>query len=188
MGSEMCIRDSCIRGLSKNQKSGKSDDQQAAGWYRKSADQGYAPAQFRLGELYDSGEGVAKNSEQARKWYALAADQGMVEARFKLNRHKKSVSDGKERDVDDERTRSANLRDARNGDMHAQLRVARMYDKGLDVSKDYIRAYAWYNIAAAQGSPEARASRDAIEAVLNPQQISKGQRLARALSREIAGQ
>ena len=49
---------------------------QAAYWYRRAAQQGYAPAQDNLGVLYDKGAGVPADNEQARKWYRLAAEQG----------------------------------------------------------------------------------------------------------------
>jgi len=40
------------------------------------ADQDDADAQTSLGEMYDSGEGVAQNFGEALKWYRLAATQG----------------------------------------------------------------------------------------------------------------
>ena len=43
---------------------------------RKLADQGFAPAQSFLGEMYEYGEGVSQNYEEALKWYLLAAEQG----------------------------------------------------------------------------------------------------------------
>jgi len=114
---------SCRRTLNEK-KFSKNDMQTAVSWYRKAAKQTYAPAQYRLGTMYDDGRGVAKNHDKAREWYQLAADQGMVEARFKLERHRKG----------------------------------------------------------------ARASRDAIEAVLTSSQVDRGQTLARKLSRDIAAQ
>src|SRR5699024_1386846 len=58
--------------------------ERAAYWYRKSADQGEADAQFGLGSLYEDGSGVAKDAAEAAKWYRLAAEQGDAEAQFKL--------------------------------------------------------------------------------------------------------
>ena len=57
---------------------------EAAKWYRKAADQGYAPAQFNLGVMYDNGEGVAQDYTEAAKWYRKAADQGDYRAQFNL--------------------------------------------------------------------------------------------------------
>src|SRR5262249_11341221 len=43
---------------------------------RKAAEQGYVPAQVKLGGSYCYGEGVAKDYVEAYKWWVLAAAQG----------------------------------------------------------------------------------------------------------------
>jgi TPR repeat protein len=43
-----------------------ADYSKAAGWYRKSAEQGYAGAQCNLGAMYDSGRGVPRMSRAIR--------------------------------------------------------------------------------------------------------------------------
>ena len=48
------------------------------------AEQGYADAQFSLGLMYDSGQGVAQNYVEAAKWYRRAAEQGEAAARNNL--------------------------------------------------------------------------------------------------------
>lgn len=47
---------------------------------RRSAEEGYAPAQYYMGFLYFSGNSVNRNSADAVKYYRMAADQGIVEA------------------------------------------------------------------------------------------------------------
>ncbi|HVA90936.1 MAG TPA: hypothetical protein VNL71_13970, partial [Chloroflexota bacterium] len=42
-------------------------------WFRKAADSGASPAQYQLGLLYESGEGVEQSYAQAYFWLALAA-------------------------------------------------------------------------------------------------------------------
>lgn len=51
-------------------------------WWRKAADQGYAPGQFGLAKLYatPSREGFVQDNAEARKWFALAANQGYAPA------------------------------------------------------------------------------------------------------------
>ena len=56
----------------------------AVKWYRKAAEQGYAPAQFNLGNMYDNGEGVTQDYKQAVKWYRKAAEQGFASAQYNL--------------------------------------------------------------------------------------------------------
>ncbi|MCG8456053.1 MAG: caspase family protein [Holophagales bacterium] len=49
------------------------DPASAAEWYRKAADQDYAPAQVALGYLYELGLGVAADEAEALRWYRRAA-------------------------------------------------------------------------------------------------------------------
>ena len=55
-------------------------DKEAAGSYRKAADQGHAEAQFNLGVMYDEGRGVPQSDKEAAMWYRKAADQGHADA------------------------------------------------------------------------------------------------------------
>jgi hypothetical protein len=48
------------------------------------AEQGDAEAQFHLGVIYESGQGVLRNDAEASKWYRKAADQGDAVAQFYL--------------------------------------------------------------------------------------------------------
>jgi TPR repeat protein len=45
-------------------------------WFRKAADQGYAPAQSILGQMYHDGQGVPQDYAQTAMWLRKAADQG----------------------------------------------------------------------------------------------------------------
>lgn len=62
----------------------KPDDIEAAKWFQRSADQGYAPAQANLALLYDHGQGVPQSDDDAIKWYRLAADQDEPHAQHGL--------------------------------------------------------------------------------------------------------
>ncbi|MDR0833393.1 MAG: PEGA domain-containing protein [Candidatus Symbiothrix sp.] len=57
---------------------------EAARLYQNAANQGYAPAQYNLGLLYEFGYGVKQSKSNARKWYQKAAGQGVREARDRL--------------------------------------------------------------------------------------------------------
>jgi uncharacterized protein len=48
------------------------------------AETGHADAQYELGALYDSGEGVPQDVETAAKLYSAAAEQGHARAQFRL--------------------------------------------------------------------------------------------------------
>ncbi|MCP3680858.1 MAG: sel1 repeat family protein [Gammaproteobacteria bacterium] len=55
-----------------------------ASWYRKSANQGNADAQYALGWLYIRGEGVIQNDAQAVSWWRKSALGGNSSAQFFL--------------------------------------------------------------------------------------------------------
>jgi TPR repeat protein len=50
----------------------------------QSANQGYALAQYALGQAYQKGEGVEQNSDTAIEWFSKAASQGVYEAQLDL--------------------------------------------------------------------------------------------------------
>ena len=54
----------------------KQDDVKALKWFRKAAEQGFAPAQFNLGVMYYNGRGVQVNKSLAKEWLGKACDNG----------------------------------------------------------------------------------------------------------------
>jgi hypothetical protein len=52
------------------------DPASAALWYRRAADQGFAPAMVNLGQLYETGSGVPRDAALAVDWYRRAAAAG----------------------------------------------------------------------------------------------------------------
>jgi TPR repeat protein len=53
-------------------------------WFEKAADQGMAPAQYALGQMYLNGEGVEQSVNKAVELYTHAANQGLLEAQADL--------------------------------------------------------------------------------------------------------
>ena len=51
---------------------------------RAAAEQGDAVAQFNLGVMYATGEGVPQDDAEAARWYRLAAEQGNADAQYDL--------------------------------------------------------------------------------------------------------
>lgn len=49
------------------------------------ADQGYASAQYNLGRMYATGEGVPENSIRAYVWWSMAKTQGHTKAADNLD-------------------------------------------------------------------------------------------------------
>jgi TPR repeat protein len=74
-----------LRGVQFAEGDGVAKDYSAAaGFYRKAAEAGYAPAQYDLAYLYEMGLGVERDMKQAAIWYRKAADQGEPEAQNNL--------------------------------------------------------------------------------------------------------
>jgi TPR repeat protein len=57
---------------------------EAAKWYRRAAEQGFAMAQNDLGVCYRNGEGVTRDAVEGAKWYRQAAKQGDATAQYYL--------------------------------------------------------------------------------------------------------
>ena len=55
-------------------------------WYLLAAAQGFARAQFNLGQMYEESRSVPQDYLEAAKWFRLAAAQGYAEAQNNLGR------------------------------------------------------------------------------------------------------
>ena len=60
------------------------DYARAAEWYQKAAEQGHVAAQFKLGNCYYCGKGVAQDHAKAAEWFLKAAEQGFIYAQYSL--------------------------------------------------------------------------------------------------------
>ena len=60
------------------------DYKEALKWYRLSAEQGDALAQFNLGWMYYEGQGVPQDNKEAVKWWRLSAEQRNERAQVNL--------------------------------------------------------------------------------------------------------
>lgn len=52
--------------------------------FRPLAEQGYARAQYHLGQMYEQGRGVSRSDAEAAHWYRKAAEQGDDLAQYNL--------------------------------------------------------------------------------------------------------
>jgi uncharacterized protein len=60
------------------------DDVEAARWFLKAAEHGYAKAEYYVGLTYSEGRGVTQDFAEAARWYRRAADQGYASAQYNL--------------------------------------------------------------------------------------------------------
>ena len=68
---------------------------------------------------------------------------------------------------------------AEQGFADAQLKLGYVYAIGHGVPKDYVQAYAWFNIAAAQGHEKAKEYLKEITKEMPTADITKAQELSR---------
>ena len=62
----------------------EEDEEKACEWFKLSAQEGNAEAQYVLGVRYECGDGVEENAEESIKYYKLSAEQGYPEAKIEL--------------------------------------------------------------------------------------------------------
>ena len=67
---------------------------------------------------------------------------------------------------------------AENGYGEAQHLIGTMYSFGHGLPRDFVLAYMWNNLPAAQGGAEAAKFRDVIAEAMTAQQIAEAQKLA----------
>ena len=135
------------------------DDDRAAEWFRRSAEQDYAQAENSLGVMYAQGRGVQPDRAEAVRWYRQAAKHGLPEALYNI-----AISYYNGEGVE------ANLNDAatwmmvasRRGDAQAtealkqirqelhqrmeisKFQLAQLYNKGDELPQDLLAAASLY--------------------------------------------
>jgi len=151
-------------------------------WYRETAENGLKEAQFNLALMFDTGRGVPQYYGNAIKWYRKAAEQGVKEAQFNLAIMLENMI-GEDRDLKGflKWYRTA----AEHGLKEAQFNLAVMYANGIGVPQNYIKAYAWINLAALEEYSISVRTRNRLIAMMTKEQISKGQKLSAALNQNI---
>lgn len=129
------------------------DVEEAAGWYRKAAEQGYSKAQMSLGICYTLGHGVEQDSTMAAEWYRKAAMQGYVDAQFVMGLCCDRGVGVKEDSIT---AASWYLKAAMQGHADAQFIIGTYYHTGEHVEEDPAKAVDWYQKAAGQGHSDAQ--------------------------------
>ena len=141
--------------------------EEALNWISKAADQGFAPAQCALGMLFQHGHGVAQDRDQSLRWFRKAAQQGWPAAQvaiFRIEAGNDSPDTPKPRpqhlEAPPEPPSDAypwdHLPDP--GDAEARYHLGLMYEEGMGVEPDVLRARAWYELAAQQHNASAQAA------------------------------
>jgi len=114
----------------------------------KMAKKGNAEAQFKVGEMYETGFGVKADKAEATKWITKSADQGHETAKFKLlywDIKKNGITDANKADYEALKAK------ANEGNGQAQFYIGKMYSRGVGVKKNSSKALGWLNKAALVG-------------------------------------
>jgi localization factor PodJL len=142
------------------------------------ADADYAPAQFFMGKLYETGQrGVVKNLAEARKWTTKAAINGEPRGMHNLALYYFEGTGGPQ-DLASAARWFRKAAEAGIGD--SQYNLGLLYQAGSGVPRDLTEAYKWFAIAAEGGDAAARASAIDLEKKLTPAQLAAADKAADA--------
>jgi localization factor PodJL len=143
----------------------EQDYAKAAYWYGKASAAGNAPAQYRLGTLYERGKGVARDMNAALGWYERAGALGNVKAM-----HNAAVlsAGNDQRQADYPRAFKWFSLGAAHGLKDSQFNLAVLLERGLGTKANAKEALFWYSMAAKQNDADANKRADKIAKTLTP--------------------
>jgi localization factor PodJL len=155
--------------------------EQAAFWLGRAADQGLAPAQYRLASLREKGQGVKKDLSEARRLYSAAAQQGNGKAMHNLAVLYAVGLDG----APDYKIASEWFRKAADhGLADSQYNLGILCMRGLGVEQNLTEAYKWFALAGQQGDKDAGKKRDEVAARLDPESLAAARSAVQSWSAE----
>ncbi|MGO9484945.1 MAG: trypsin-like peptidase domain-containing protein [Rhodomicrobium sp.] len=131
----------------------KGDNKTAFKLFRQLAEKGDTAAQYNLGYMYITGQGVIQDNMEAAKWFKLAADKGLARAQ-----HIYGLMCASGERLPQDHTEAAKWfrLSAEQGEAGAQSSLGVAYASGQGVPQNYIEAAKWFRLAANQGDAEAQ--------------------------------
>jgi TPR repeat protein len=155
---------------------------EAEKYYRKSAEQGHAMAQYGLATIYEYGNGVNQDYREAFYWYTKSAKQGHPNAQLNLGSmylHGEGVG------VDYEKAYELFRKSALQGEPLAIFNIGQMYTAGAAVQKSNVMALAHYQIAKANTEDsDIASSYGTLKSHMSSAEIQAAEQEARKLMRE----
>jgi TPR repeat protein len=131
----------------------KKDYVTAANEYRPLAERGDAEAQYRIGRMYEFGNGYPQDKAQGIAWIRKAAAQGHADAQQELGVIY-ATGDGVKQD--NVQAVAWFRKAAEQGEATAQYNLGLLYAKGQGVARDYAQAVDWWRKSASQGNADAQ--------------------------------
>lgn len=148
----------------------KADMAEAAKWYERGADLGFAPAQYRIGNFTEKGIGVERDLKKAKTWYQLAAAQGNASAMHNLAVLHAMGTEGA---VDNDSAARWFIEAAELGVRDSQFNLGILAAKGVGMKQDLAASYKWFALAAKSGDKDAAAKRDEVANAMKPDQLTR---------------
>ena len=136
----------------------------------KMAEKGNAEAEYKVGEMYETGFGVNKDMKAAKSWIIKSANQGHETASFKLlywDMQKNGITAANKAQV-----KTLQLK-AKEGNHQAQYYVGKMHANGVGVTKNNNKAISWLNKAALYGVLAAEREMVLVREEKQRQQLNK---------------
>ena len=139
------------------------------------AQAGDAEAQFRVGRLYDVGEGVPRNAEKAISWYQKSAEQKNLNAAFNLG---SIFYEGTLVKKNYAKAYKYWRLAAETGDPVSQSNLGLLLVSGKGIKRDFAEAYKWFFLASGAGNLKAKEAVDYFKKVVPESEIEAGRRRA----------
>lgn len=152
-------------------------------WMGKAAEQGFAPAQFSMGQILASGIGGEQDYKAAEAWLWKAAEKGLGAAYMDLGRFRFSGIGGP---VDNKEGNRLWRLAAEHGDDNAQLILGIRLYRGEGMPVDKVESLAWLDLAIARGNEDAPNAAAEIAEQLEDAQIVAALKRASELATQVA--
>ncbi len=133
----------------------EQSDQQAFYYYQLAAEQGNSIAQALLGRFYTKGRSVEQSYKEALHYYQLAVEQdNLLACEYLAEAYTKGlgveVSKEKAAFYTERIKQKADV-----GDALAQIKMGRLFEKGIGLEKSLESSFYYYKLAADQGQLQA---------------------------------
>ena len=146
---------------------------EAATWFTRAAEHGYAPSMCSLAYLFQHGKGLSLDLNRAVQWYQRAAAEDFVPAQYQLGQLYDSGTGVQNSVLAEVYFRKA----AERGHREAQYLLGQYYYRGRVVPMDLAEAYRWWTIAETAGLEVASVARRQVSRILSPADLERGQKL-----------
>ena len=133
---------------------------------KKLADNGNPQAQFKLGNMYETGRSVGMDPGAARQWYEKAAANNFKPAKNRLTYLQVKRNGFK---LEHKSWLSEVLADANDGDGEASMILGEMYEQGIGMPKNLAQAQTEYKRATVKGIAGSEIAYYAVTDLINRQ-------------------